>query len=260
MRVTLHRADDVDRNAYLRGLNECFPGWGGDERFDWCFSRTMAGRLPDLFVIRDGDALVAGSALTYRTLELTDGSRVRAAIMTGSWTLPAARGRGAFTRLATASLETAHEREASMMLGFVTAVNASRRALVTLGAGEIPTYYCRLKGTPTAPLPEVAQPSIRFVYSEDEWESQFVARPGGTERLTGDGWSALIERAGTTDRILHLDGRRDAAIAQLASRGRELFLFATARPAGLDVTEGFLMFFGSREPAAPWNVQNGDRM
>lgn len=249
MRLTRHTAADVDRDAYLDGLNCCFPGWGGIDRFDWCFSRPLAGRAPDLLLLSDGSTPVAGSAITYRMLELPDGTQVRAGIMTGSWTLPAARGCGAFSRFIEESRAIS-----PVLLAFVTQDNPSRRRLEAAGAAAIPTFYCRRATS----LPPARENAVRFVYSDEEWQSQFVARPAPAERLNGAGWSAVIEQAADTDRILHVAGDREAAFRELVKRDRDLFWFTTGAPASLDATPGYLMVFGCSEDV--WEIQNGDRM
>lgn len=249
MRVTVHGARDVDRRLFLGGLNAAFPGWGGDARFSWCFERALAGRPPDLLVARDGGEVVGGSAVTYRALALPDGARVVAGIMTGSWTLPAARGRGVFTRIVEESLALSPR-----LLAFVTAANASRGRLEAAGAVGVPTYYCR----GATSMPEPPQSAVRFVYSADEWRSQFLGRPEPVEWIATDRWRAALERAGPVDRVLFVDGDRAAAVRSLADAGRRLFCFTIGAPASDDVTPGFLLHFGFGD--VRWDVQNGDRM
>lgn len=260
MQLDVHDWESVDRRYYLAALNHCFPGWGDERRFDWCFARALAGRKPDLLVLRDGGDPIAGSAITYRMLELTDGTRVRAGIMSGSWTLPAARGRGAFTRILHASREIALTRDAPLLLGFVTATNFSRQGLISAGALEIPSYYCRLSPGQRAVLPAPRVGAARFVYSEEEWRSQFLERPNEVERVGGAGWNAILERSGATDRILHIEGDHQAAFDQLGARGRELFAYSMVRPEGFDITEGYFSILTELDVGNFWDVRNGDRM
>ena len=249
MHVTRHRAGDVDRDAYLAALNACFPGWGGPERFAWCFERVVADREPDLFLLHDNDSVIAGSAVTYRRITLPDGSILRTGIMTASWTLPSARGRGAFFRLIEESRQVSPE-----LVAFVTAENASRRRLEAAGARAIPSFYCRKVTT----LPPAREAAVRFTYTDAEWRAQFLDRPGTVEHLRGDSWDAVVQRADATDRLLHVSGDRSAAIAAIASRGRDLFAFTTGAPASSDHTPGFVMVFGV--PGDVWEIHDGDRM
>lgn len=89
----------------LHALNACFPHWGGRAMFDWCFTRRGAGRAPGMMSLWVDGRAVAGSAISYRRVAVRGGAEVTAGIMTGSWTLPEARGAGAFTRLIAASRE-----------------------------------------------------------------------------------------------------------------------------------------------------------
>src|SRR5688572_29171535 len=98
-------SDPADEQRYLDALNVCFDGWGGREMFDWCFRRRCADRLPDVLSLWVEGRRVAGSAISYRHIALPGGAPATAGIMTASWTLPEARGTGAFQRLIRASLE-----------------------------------------------------------------------------------------------------------------------------------------------------------
>lgn len=141
-----------DERVYLAALNQCFPHWGDRAMFDWCFTRESAGLSPDLLWLCAADGPVAGTANTYRQLRLANGRTVRAAIMTGSWTLPAARGLGAFTRIIAESRTLAAERHAGLLLAFVTTTNASFGRLRDAGAALFPTAYCRSAGEPSTNL------------------------------------------------------------------------------------------------------------
>jgi hypothetical protein len=237
------------RRLYLDGLRTAFPGWGDEARFAWCFERALAGRDPDLLLVHDGAATIAGSAITYRMLQLPGGARVRAGIMTGSWTLPSARGRGAFTRVIEESRALSPR-----LLAFVTAENPSRRRLEAAGALAIPSFYCR----GVRALPEPPRDAVRFVYEPDEWRSQFLDRPSPVEHIESDRWRVVLEPTPANDRVLFIDGDRHDAVATLAASGRNLFCFTTGTPASDDATPGFVMTFGL--DAQSWDIQNGDRM
>lgn len=250
-RVTRMPAPDADADTWLAALNVCFPGWGGEARFDWCFRRAVSGRVPDAVFLEEDGRLLAGAGVTYRILELADGRRVAVAIMTGAWTLPEARGRGAFTRLVAATCEAGAARGAPLFLGFVTESNTSRRRFEALGAAMLPSVYTRSAAAPasTATLEDLGEPHAadflpkpgraRFTYDAEEWRGQFVARPG-TVRAVGvrGAFAALVEDAADM-RILAVStalreaapGEQARAFAALARHaalsGRSAFAFAT---------------------------------
>lgn len=245
-RVTCIPAPDADAGPWLAALNACFPGWGGAERFDWCFRRVVSGRVPEALFLEEDGRLLAGAGVTYRTLELADGRRVAVAIMTGAWTLPEARGRGAFTRLVAATCEAGAARGATLYLGFVTESNVSCRRLAALGATMLPSVYARSAAAagPAASLEDLGEPHAvnflakpgraRFTYEADEWRGQFVGRPGVVHAVGVRGaFAALVEEAADM-RILALaaaPGEEAAAYAALARHaalsGRAAFAFAT---------------------------------
>lgn len=263
---------DVEGEArYLQALNACFPGWGDRAVFEWCFRREMAGRLPDLLTLwRDG-ALLAGSAVTYRSIRLPSTEVVRAGIMTGSWTDPAARRSGAFTRMIEESRRLARDAGAVLLLGFGVRSNVSFRRLSAAGSAIFPAFYCRGQGassepaatlhvTPARPagLPREAFAPVAghtsLCYSDAEWRSQFVDRPaGGIDLVTADATPALVQRTPSADRVLAIGtgGLEPRVVAALQNRaaasGRELFIY-TPKPAesallqrlGFTAMDGFI--------------------
>ena len=223
--------------------------------FDWCFGRTMAGCRPDLIEVRESDKLIAGSALTYRKVRLPTGEVVRAAIMTGSFTMPSARGRGIFSSMIGRSLALAKKRDCPMLLAFVTEANASRVLLEKAGADLVPSFYCRRASGPitvTSLLPE--QPAATCVYTDEEWVSQFIDRPERAVLYEEDGYKAVIDAA---KRLHWLRG--DPGVIQGAD---VQFMFTTDRrriPGGFDVIPGSLAVLGEARPKQ-WSLENGDRM
>jgi hypothetical protein len=270
LRLRRLAAAAADPGEWLAGANEAFSGWGDAATYAWAF---RAGA--DLLYLDGEDGRpVAGSALTYRTLT----GAVPAAVMTGSWTLPAARRRGAFGRLLAESQRIAGERGA-VLLGFGRRDNPSRRGFETAGATLHPTFYCRSTRAPLGaePLDALAPDPARFpragtgfVYDEAGWRAQFLARPGaGVDCLGRDGdWAALVEPAAGFDRVHAATGPR--AYAPLAARahaaGRRLFVYTTEAATaqalaglGFEHTEGCLYVL---PPSAitDWSFANGDRM
>src|SRR5258708_14792865 len=116
MRLRRVAASEIDPREYIEGANMAFGHWGDLPLFTWVF-RDGAEIL---FLDDERGRAVAGSGIVYRTL----GSGQRAAIMTGSWTLPESRGRGALSRMAQATFEAATESHA-VTLAFGRPENAS---------------------------------------------------------------------------------------------------------------------------------------
>lgn len=244
-------------DEYLASLNRCFGHWGDARMFDWCFRRPGAPPA-DLLVGRAEGELVAGSAVTYRTLVLPNGRRATAGIITGSWTLPEARGRGAFSRLAQACVRAAAARGAPVTLAWSTLDNPSTRGMERVGAAQFKTAY--VSSAPETPVPDAGLPVIpvedpeaaleamlaalsreaegfaHVGYTPAEWRAQFLGRPGTTELLAiGDaGWS-VVERSGEWDRVQVVapvaPGALEPCVAALLRRAalgrRRLFAFTT---------------------------------
>ena len=248
-------------SEYLAGLNRCFHGWGGMETYRWAFERSVGGPPADQMVLRIDGRLRAGSAVSYRRVALASGAAVDAGVMTGSWTLPEVRGRGAFTRMIDESVRLASGRGAGLLLAFVTSDNPSARRLASAGSARFPTFY--LFSTEDTPVPrsavalhpvrdpdEVARHvmtvraeeqagSTHFHYPDREvWISQFLQRPGQIEVLSVDDSSwAVVESAGSTDRVhlLVIDPGTGLSVGdciatllrRALARNRSLFLFST---------------------------------
>ncbi len=244
-------------DKYLRCLNTSFPHWGEEYVFKWAFCRALPpDPLPDRFLLREEGNLLAGSAVSYRTLSLPNGSAIRVGIMTGSWTLEAARGRGCFSRVIQESIRITREREGALLLAFVTHDNPSCRQLQRAGAAMFPTSYLIANPEDTSEIAdsvaEIGDADLKravdhwagakkdqssFRYSSFEtWKSQFVDRPWET-KVVGDasGAFAVIERHAETDRINALGApskaREIAFLHDLRTRasleGRKLFAFST---------------------------------
>lgn len=264
MRLRRALARDIDAREYLDGANAAFGQWGDVSTFTWAF-RDGA----EILFLDDGQGrTVAGSGITYRTLR--DGQR--AAIMTGSWTLAEARGRGAFSRMVEATTEIAAERSA-VLLAFVRAENASARILEAAGAAMHPTFYCRSTGTVASPEealdridPDPSMFRSSFAYTPDQWHAQFVARPNARIECVGrrGAWAAVVESTDeSTDEFDRIHAVSDEGVlpllaARAHASGRRLFWFAARRPAiDCEWTDGFL---AHRPPVvSDWNLQNGDR-
>ena len=243
---------------YLECLNRCFGDWGGTAMYRWCFERRLGGRKPDIMLLRKEGDVLGGSAVTYRHAMLNN-VMVRIAVMTGSWTLPEARNQGCFTMMVDESLSLAKKAGAALLMAFVTEKNPSTRRLIERGCATFPSHYLvsPLDGrdiTPPVPF-SVTQDSTRcsldvsllmtaggagcarFVYSPDEWRSQFIDRTEIVEfACIEDTCVGVIEKKGIFDRLLAFRGYADhsredvlkACCAKALNNSRRLFFFTTS--------------------------------
>lgn len=251
--------DDVAR--YLACLNTCFPGWGDRATFDWVFRRRVGEHASDLMIIEVDGEWIAGSAVSYRPLVLPNGNTVTAGIMTGSWTLAAARGRGCFTRIIDESIAFVREKHGALLLAFVTVSNASYRRLAAAGAALFPTLYtfssaetpqveaasgdaAPVDVTPTPSLvaeleqraSALADGHLHFAYRGDEWAKQLLHRADPTTLVHVPGLGhAVVETHGEFDRLqalLPLDASKradlvKAMLGRAQGRDKKLFLFVS---------------------------------
>ena len=284
---------DVDARAaaYLEGLNACFPEWGGPENFDWCFRRALGGPPADLFIVEEEGGPIAGSAIVYRRA-LRRGAEApeRIAIMSGSWTMPAARGRGIFKRMIQASRARAAERGCGLLIAFAHDKNPSAHALVAAGATVVPAFYLASPGSAASdenrlePASGVEQAfaarafppgASRIHYEPGEWRSQMLDRPRPTEALQlAGGLVAVCEQSPGATRLLDVSatGPPDfaAAAVQVAARADGLTAYsndeACVEPmikAGFSSNAGGVYLLGTAGdvvPPEPWWFANGDRM
>lgn len=287
--MKIEPAPPNEDERYLAALQSCFGGWGGETEFDWYFRRPFGGSVADRFVITDEGEWIAGSAVSWRRLADSDGTERSVGIMTGSWTLPAARGRGCFKAIIEHSLLLCVERGADWLLAFVTQDNPSRRQLERAGSLMIPSDYLWSEEGARAPAsggdarPVETEPAlvealwarhaalgegrIRFLYEDAAaWAGQLVERPLPTDLLRVEGLGEiLVERHSAFDRILATvplapDGRLELARAVWARAlrtGRRFFAFtsraedgaALRESCGLGGTAGFITLLPAAAPA-----------
>lgn len=260
----------MDAARYLAGLNACFAGWGGEREYDLIFGRPFEGHLPERFVLTEAEEWLAGSAVSWRSLARPDGGSAPVGIMTGSWTLPAARGRGCFARVIQLSREACVRRGAALLLAFVTETNASRRQLERAGSLMIPARYMwSPEGAtlneaggdelqPIQPSEEVVAAcharqaeqrteQIRFHYpSPDLWRLQFIDRVLPTELLSHPELGVVVvERHPEFDRLLTAIPHRADQWIDLAAAtwrralraGRRFFAYSTDQDRWQALTE-----------------------
>lgn len=250
-----------DTLKVLACLNACFPGWGDERYFQWAFQRALQDLpLPDYMVLTEAGAEIAGSSVSYRRVLLRNGAAITAGIMTGSWTLPEARGKGCFSRIIQESIRITEQRGGALLLAFVTHDNPSCRQLLRAGAAQFPTSY--LNGLTQGKALQMPAASTGRVFREvdsleetlferwvtsragfvrcgyaslADWQSQFVERPTKTILLQrNDGFAVLEEHPDTHRLLAYLpeEGEADAdfldALCQhAAKRGKKLFHFCT---------------------------------
>ena len=132
---------DNHESQYLDYLNECFPNWGGTTEYDWVFERKVGAFSADILLIEnEEDGVIAGSAVSYRKLS-QNGQNAEIGIMTGSWTLPAARKKGCFGKMINTSSELCRKKSVPYLTAFVTETNPSCRGLSSAGSYMFPTYH-----------------------------------------------------------------------------------------------------------------------
>jgi len=280
---------DAVADAYLAGLNACFPGWGDRATFDWCFRRTAGGPAAELIVIEDEGRPVAGSAITYRRI-MTPRGPARMACITGSWTLPTARRQGHFRRTVDAAREHVATRDCTVLVAWAAAPNGSVPYMAEVSDRVIETAYLTSGAAEPGPeLPAIAldaaaaafaarpaPEAIHLAYTPDAWRGQMVDRPRPVEALALPGGEiALIERGAGRDLLLDLCGDLAEVAPRVAAssraRGNRLGAFS-ADPATIAALEaqGFARvpghFFLVPVPGGPpipegrWHFANGDRM
>ena len=286
-------------DEYLECLNRAYGDWGDKRQFNWYFRRQTIFPAADLFVIREGGKLAAGSALTYCRPRLPNEEEMSARIITGSWTLPEYRGRGFFSRLMEESRRYVASKNVKVLFGYMTADNPSFRQLQKLGAIPFPSFY--IFSTESTELPttnpklERIEPSekivaemfekfaesgrgfARFTYpSARHFRAQFLERLHETEILSSQqGDYAVIEKRAETNLLqLHLPQDKNNLtdlVTHTLRQNRKFFTFtmqeevaSLAQNLGLGVKGDFLMVFltdrSIRLPAELcWKIQTGDR-
>lgn len=129
------------QEQYIKNLNDCFNDWGGDLEYEWSFARKIGVNSSDLLLIENKeDGVIAGSAVSYRALSNGEKS-IDIGIMTGSWTLPAARRKGCFTKMINSSKDLCRQKDVPFLTAFVTEMNPSSRRLEAEGSYMFPTYH-----------------------------------------------------------------------------------------------------------------------
>ena len=236
-------------DEYLAGLNRSFGHWGDRDVYAGPSSERWVRAPPTSWSC--GTNTRSSPVPRFLPDRALRGHEFLVGVMTGSWTLPAARGRGAFSQVIDESRRLLAVRGGDALIAFVTHDNASRRRLVAAGCSRFrpgtwprTTRRCRppmrrwssrvprpstscsaptAAGRTTAP----ACPSCTSVRRL----GVAVPRAAAAGRASGRGRVPVSRRACASLRQGPLDRRpgSPAALAGLLARavetGRQLFVF-----------------------------------
>lgn len=239
---------------YLLNLNECFPSWGNLATLDWVIKRKFNQQVPDFFLIKsDQDAVLAGSAISYRKLKSNQNDIFEIGIMTGSWTLPISRGLGCFTETIKISNQIIATHKKDFLTAFVTESNASFRRLRDAGSLLIPTNYIisqKLESNIVTSneieilekseknmqfifdkREELLQSKLHFEYSFTDFKNQFINRINPTYILKIDTNYAIIEETPKMFQLHYCTSYRLDVISKIVDfankQHKEIIFFST---------------------------------
>jgi GNAT superfamily N-acetyltransferase len=146
--------------AYLEALQRNFGGWGGEPEFMWWFRRQVGGPHADLLVlVEGGDTLVAGTAVSYRQVDVGGGRVEQVGFITGAWTAPQYRRQGCYVELIQHARDVGGQRGASMLMAFAANDPSSHNALERASFAETQTWHLAGEGQGRPADPRAARPS-----------------------------------------------------------------------------------------------------
>ncbi len=204
---------------YIQSLNQCFNNWGGDKEYNWIFNRTLGKKTSDIIVIKDekNDA-IAGSGVTYRRLIIDNKKTINIGIMTGSWTLPKARGKGCFSKIIEISKNICNQNDIPFLTAFVMESNPSYRRLKNAGSILMPTYHFISKETFPANKTNVlvisnklkasidiydrVKENLSFYYTYENFYQQYINRILNVEILKIENNYIIIEETENIIKVL----------------------------------------------------------
>ncbi|WP_029032983.1 GNAT family N-acetyltransferase [Salinimicrobium terrae] len=284
------------REEYISNLNACFGHWGGDAEYKWGLERQIGKHTTDIMLIEnEEDGVIAGSAVSYRKLSRGNTS-FDIGIMTGSWTLPAARRKGCFTKMINCSKELCKDNQVPFLTAFVTETNASSRRLESEGSYMFPTSHLfspeKVYNEKDIPAPEVVvrnqdvdrqifsrametqKELLSFSYSFEEFRSQYLDRIKQTTILKIEDDYAILENGQNEIKILLLTflNNNDFLVYQkaignwcLKNRGRKSFFFTTrnelasiCEEIGFNNVSGYFTILESMGDATEYNKKFAD--
>lgn len=221
MKIIINPKEYSDQ--YLFNLNKCFNCWGDKNNYDWVFNRDLDEYQSDIILINnENNQPLAGSAITYRKIVNDAGIEQQIGIMTGSWTLPEARGKGCFTKMIEVSKKVCLEKNVHHLTAFVVQTNPSYRRLQNAGSILIPTSHYISNSSVSLTYGKINillkdsknQEMIyerynklhstipRFKYTFEEFIKQYINRLSKTELIKINKDFAIIEETETIVKIL----------------------------------------------------------
>ena len=281
--ITTHINPPHIQEHYLRCLNQVFGDWGDAEKYFWYFGRKTAFPNPDVMILKNGEQVLAGSGVSYRQIRFPNGGEAVIGIMSGSWTLPEARGQGCFARIIEESIQLTAQKGGALLIAFVTEDNASFRQLAKAGSALFPSTY--IFSTPGTPRPKhtaalyTAEKNLRlaseireklqrrysdhihFVYpSPEDLSDNFFHRAAPTEILRDETGSVAVIETKPDTYLLQLFAAEnyETCIANVLNRvfddGRKFFMFSTRREVtdvcqrlGLGIKKGYVTVLMAEE-------------
>ena len=167
------------QSQYIAHLNECFKGWGGTSEYQWVFERKVGEHSSDILIIEnDQDGVIAGSAITYRRLK-DERTVIDIGVISGSWTLPAARRKGCLTKFVEESKRICYEKKIPFICAFMMDTNPSSRRLRAAGSHMFPTYHLF---SPEVPFKDIHHDDVQFRKKNPELVEQVFQRMNETQR------------------------------------------------------------------------------
>lgn len=280
--------------TYITNLNECFIGWGGQKEYDWVFNRQIGRHSSDILLVQnEQDGVIAGSGISYR--RLSDGNTgLDIGIMTGSWTLPAARKKGCFSKIIQKSKELCRQKGVPFLTAFVTSKNPSSRRLESAGSYMLASYHLfspeqsfeldKDLNTITEVIQDKRANSLAvyerfqktqkqflsFEYTEDEFNSQYINRIKDTTILKVNEDFAVLEDGNeeikilllTSDDVLNFEVNIMAITNWcLKNRSKKAFFYTTRRELadvcqnlGFQNLPGYFTILGSDDQKDPGEI------
>lgn len=247
------------KDKYINYINQCFPNWGSDKDYNWVLNRTVGDKTSDIIIIKnEEDDVIAGSGITYRKLKIENNAEIGIGIMTGSWTLPKARGKGCFSKIISISKDICNQKGVPFLTAFVMESNPSFRRLSDAGALLIPTYHCfskevsypnaskisivkrvsKVKSEIFCKFKNSQKNYLGFNYTPEEFFQQYIDRIRNIELLNIDEDYAIVEETENIIKVLFTTygdlssfEKNIQSIANwgLQNKSKKLLLFSTKK-------------------------------
>jgi len=247
------------KEQYIYNLNQCFNDWGGDKEYNWVFNRIVGKKPSDIMIIKnENNEVIAGSGITYRKLKIDNQKVIDIGIMTGSWTLPEARGRGCFSKMIEISKNICKQNTVPFLTAFVMESNPSYRRLKHAGSHLISTYHFISKEVPYSNEYDISivksksQAGVEiydifkkeqkdyfcFDYTYEDFSQQYINRIKNTELLRIGNDYAIIEESENIIKVLLIsyydkkkyeDNIKALTNWGLQTKSKKLLLFTTKK-------------------------------